>query len=98
METNEKSESGERYHSFLLRLWQAGGDGKSVWRAALENPLTGEKRAFPDIAAMMDYLRRVTQTPGEITVEHRVAASSLAHLDIRLRIILEKGPENETRE
>ena len=27
------------YLSYMLRLWQAGSrDGKSVWRASLENP------------------------------------------------------------
>jgi len=33
----------------MLRLWQAGNrDGKSVWRASLENPHTGERVAFGD--------------------------------------------------
>ena len=37
------------YLSYMLRLWQAGSrDGKSVWRASLENPHTGERVAFGD--------------------------------------------------
>src|SRR4051812_15930696 len=36
-----------RYRAYLLRLWQADGDdGRPVWRAALEDAGTSERRGF----------------------------------------------------
>ncbi len=49
------------YLSYLLRLWQAGSrDGKSVWRASLENPHTGERQAFGDVEALVAFLAEST--------------------------------------
>src|SRR5215212_2090463 len=40
-----------QYRVFLLRLWQADGDGAAlIWRAALEDARTGERRGFADLA------------------------------------------------
>ena len=46
----------EHYHSFLLRLWRAGDDGKPVWRASLESPHTGESLGFADLRELFAYL------------------------------------------
>jgi hypothetical protein len=51
------------YSSFLLRLWQAGGNGKPVWRASLENPQTGEHLGFASLKELFIYLEAQT---GEI--------------------------------
>ncbi len=32
------------YHAFLLRLWRE--NGRSPWRASVENPHDGEKKTF----------------------------------------------------
>ena len=50
------------YLSYMLRLWQAGSrDGKSVWRASLENPHTGERLAFGGVEALVAFLARKNQ-------------------------------------
>ena len=52
------------YLSYMLRLWQAGSrDGKSVWRASLENPHTGERLAFGDVEALVAFLAEKTSSP-----------------------------------
>lgn len=45
------------YRSYLLRLWCAGGDGEPIWRAALEDALSGERRGFADLEALCAFLR-----------------------------------------
>ena len=44
------------YQSYLLRLWRAPGGDTQPWRASLENPLTGERRGFADLEALVAYL------------------------------------------
>ena len=52
------------YLSYMLRLWQAGSrDGKSVWRASLENPHTGERLAFGGVEALVAFLVEKTDSP-----------------------------------
>jgi hypothetical protein len=48
--------------SYLLRLWQTPGGANEPWRVSLENPLTGERRGFPDLEAALVFLR--TQIVG----------------------------------
>ena len=67
------------YLSYMLRLWQAGSrDGKSVWRASLENPHTGERVAFGGVEALVAFLAERTCTPSGVrniseTSEHPVS-------------------------
>ena len=50
-----------RYRAYLLRLWQAqGDDGRPIWRAALEDAPSGERRGFADLAELCAFLE--TQT------------------------------------
>ena len=50
-----------RYRAYLLRLWQAEGeDGCLVWRAALEEARTGERRGFADLARLCAFLEEQT--------------------------------------
>jgi hypothetical protein len=54
------------YLSYLLRLWPAGTGGGIAWRASLEDVSTGERQAFADLDALLDYLREQTQaTPPQ---------------------------------
>ena len=54
------------YLSYMLRLWQAGSrNGKSVWRASLENPHTGERLAFGGVEALVAFLVEKTDSPME---------------------------------
>ena len=45
-----------RYHAYLLRLWQTGEGEPGVWRAQLEDPRTGERRGFADLASLFVFL------------------------------------------
>ena len=50
-----------RYRAYLLRLWQADGeDRRPVWRAALEDARTGERRGFADLARFCEFLEAQT--------------------------------------
>ena len=60
-----------QYYSYLLRLWQeTEEEGKWIWRASLESPLTGERFGFADLAELCSFLEEQTgcgeaQAPGE---------------------------------
>jgi hypothetical protein len=44
----------------MLRCWEARGErpgSPGAWRFSLENVQTKEKRGFPDLEALMNYLR-----------------------------------------
>ena len=56
------SDKGERYVSYLLRLWQTTSGDKVVWRASLENSQTGERQGFASLDALLNYLRQQTDT------------------------------------
>jgi hypothetical protein len=45
------------YLSYLLRLWLAGDNDLPEWRAALLDPLTGERRGFASLEEMTIYLQ-----------------------------------------
>jgi hypothetical protein len=57
------------YVTYLLRLWRAGGAAEAGWRAALENPHSGERRAFRDLAALFAFLEERTRGPLPIAEE-----------------------------
>jgi hypothetical protein len=44
------------YQSYLIRLWQVRGDDAVLWRASLENPLTGECHGFASLKALFEFL------------------------------------------
>ena len=46
------------YVSFLLRLWQAESEGKHIWRASLESPMTGSRHGFRNLADLYAYLNQ----------------------------------------
>jgi hypothetical protein len=45
------------YHSFLLRLWQAGAKDEYLWRITLESPQTGERWSFVSLEALLAFLK-----------------------------------------
>jgi hypothetical protein len=45
-----------KYHSYLLRLWQAGPADNPTWRASLEDPHTHQVIGFDTIEALCTYL------------------------------------------
>ena len=52
------------YLSYLLRLWKVKAAGETLWRASLENPITGERLGFPDLEALFTYLEWIAQAPS----------------------------------
>ena len=61
--------------SYLLHLWQVERNGEPVWWASLENPRTGERQAFADLAELFAFLDEKTanwlQPAGEDDLEPR---------------------------
>ena len=53
-----------RYQVFVLRLWQEPGEiqePSATWRYVLEEPKTGQRRGFRDLAALMVFLEMELQ-------------------------------------
>jgi hypothetical protein len=53
------------YHAYLLRLWRTRQADRSVWRASLEDPHTGERRGFASLAQLVDYLQHTLEEQPE---------------------------------
>jgi hypothetical protein len=51
------------YRAYLLRLWQAEQADEVVWHASLEDPHTGERRGFADLARLFEFLEEQTDDP-----------------------------------
>ena len=54
------------YISYLLRLYRVRSEGTWVWRASLEDPVSGERQHFPNLQALFAFLEAETrvETPG----------------------------------
>lgn len=53
------------YHSFLLRIWQTGDEGRCTWRASLERPDTRERHGFATLEQLFDFLRDQTTSQSD---------------------------------
>jgi hypothetical protein len=53
-----------RYISYLLRLWQTRDEARSIWRASLEDPQSGERRGFADLEQLCVFLKQQTIADG----------------------------------
>jgi len=51
------AERHPNYASYLLRMWKAEEQGRPAWLASLENALTGERRNFASLAALVQFLQ-----------------------------------------
>jgi len=54
------------YRSYLLRLWEERSEQPAMvaWRCSLEDPLTGQRRGFASLEALMDWLKAELPKPG----------------------------------
>lgn len=68
--------AGLNYRAYLLRLWPAAD---TQWRASLEDPHTGERRAFATLEQLWEYLNQVTQA-GCVSGEREPPASAAPEL------------------
>jgi len=50
------------YLAYLIRLWHEEGVG---WRATVEDPHTGDKKAFSNLDALLSFLREQTEIDSE---------------------------------
>ncbi len=50
-----------RYRAYLLRCW---ADAPGGWRFSMEDPHTGERRGFADLASLMTFIQ------DTVCVEH----------------------------
>ena len=48
------------YLAYLVRLWREGEGG---WRGTLENPHTGDRMVFADVASLLAYVQQQTEAP-----------------------------------
>ena len=46
----------KKYRSFLLRLWEVDVEKRRAWRFSVEDPVTGERKGFANIAKLMSFL------------------------------------------
>ena len=53
-----------RYYAYLLRLWPEQSGGQFVWRASLEDPHTGIRRGFANLAQLFAYLEAQSKEDG----------------------------------
>lgn len=59
--------AGPDYLAFLIRLWR---EDKNLWRGTLENPHTGDRLTFADVAALLTYVQQQTAgPPSDIEVD-----------------------------
>jgi hypothetical protein len=48
------------YFSYLLRLWCSNSETPFIWRASLENPMTGERHGFENLKNLFAFLEATT--------------------------------------
>ena len=67
-----------RHHAWLLRCWEERGLAAPTWRFNLEDPHTGARRGFADLAALTAFIERTVagesptpDAPGEVPYERR---------------------------
>lgn len=53
------------YLSFLLRIWRVRVNGKPVWRASLEYPVTRERKGFANLRELITYLKDEVRKASE---------------------------------
>jgi hypothetical protein len=59
------------YRSYLLRMWRVSVEEEIDWRASLEDVMTGEKRGFSNLAALLNYLQGLACTKGKAEALHK---------------------------
>ena len=50
------TEEWPQYIAYLVRLWRASGSQSPVWRVSVEDPHSGARRGFADLASLFTFL------------------------------------------
>lgn len=58
----------EPYLAYMLRLWRVEDQVQPTWRASLESPHTGERRAFSDLALLFAFLKDRTDDSPDVEI------------------------------
>ena len=69
------AEQRRGYLAYLLRLWQASGDGKTAWRASFENAHTGERKGFTNLDDLFDFLRQQVELSTDLEMGSTVVTT-----------------------
>jgi hypothetical protein len=48
----------KKYHAWMLRIIQNGGEEDKVWRASLEDPHTRERMGFDTLEALYEFIEQ----------------------------------------
>jgi hypothetical protein len=65
MSNEHRPEPSAGYASYLLRLWHTQSAGDVVWRASLEEPLTGRVERFATLPGLFAFLQLQTGQGSE---------------------------------
>jgi hypothetical protein len=63
MESPQPTSPPDSYQAYIIRLWQAGSDGR--WRALLQSVHTSEKMHFANLESLFTYLQAQTTDSDE---------------------------------
>ena len=47
---------------YVIRLWPSGSPEQPVWRSHVQNPMTGERHIFTDLADFFAFVEEQTQS------------------------------------
>ena len=63
------SDTPPEYHAYLLRFWEERGEQgtSAAWRFSLEDPQTGQRHGFADLASLTAWLEMATKDGGRRT-------------------------------
>ncbi len=60
------------YFAYLLRLWTVTENGKLIWLASLEDPLTSERKGFSSIENLYAFLEKQISLSEEEKARNQV--------------------------
>ncbi len=65
MDSQPRAKPPLKYFAGLLRLWQVRSEGRTAWRASLEDPHTHERRTFVGLDSLFAFLKEQTEEDKE---------------------------------
>ena len=51
---------------YAVRLWFSGPEDQPVWRATVQNPITGERHIFADLQEFFAFIQESTQASAAL--------------------------------
>lgn len=68
MENSDLSSSNSSYHAYMLRFWPEQTPKETIWRFALLDPHSGQRKGFHSLDALFNHL--VSLTTNDETSVH----------------------------